>query len=111
MLGADEDLEVRFRAEAGERVVGVSFERKHWETEGVLQPRQTGFPLAINERWQGNAAVDSVEIGGPYSVDGPGDTASRRAVFTCHPDRGDAADACARVRSWDGWPGWPTGGR
>ena len=96
VLGADDDLEVRFRAEAGERVVGVSFERKHWETEGVLQPRQTGFPLAINERWQGNAAVDSVEIGGPYQVDGPGDTASRRAVFTCHPDRGDAADACAR---------------
>ena len=96
VLGADEDLQVRFHAEAGERVVGVSFERKHWETEGVLQPRQTGFPLAINERWQGNAAVDSVEIGGPYSVDGPGDTASRRAVFTCHPDRGDAADACAR---------------
>ena len=96
VLGADDDLEVRFHAEAGERVVGVSFERKHWETEGVLQPRQTGFPLAINERWQGNAAVDSVEIGGPYQVDGPGDTASRRAVFTCHPDRGDAADACAR---------------
>ena len=96
VLGADEGLEVRFRAEAGERVVGVSFERKHWETEGVLQPRQTGFPLAINERWQGNAAVDSVEIGGPYSVDGPGDTASRRAIFSCHPDRGDAAEACAR---------------
>ncbi len=96
VLGADEDLEVRFHAEAGERVVGVSFERKHWETEGVLQPRQTGFPLAINERWQGNAAVDSVEIGGPYTVDGPGDTASRRAIFTCHPDRGDAAEACAR---------------
>ena len=96
VLGADEDLEVRFHAEAGDRVVGVSFERRHWETEGVLQPRQTGFPLAINERWQGNAAVDSVEIGGPYSVGGPGDTASRRAVFTCHPGRGDAADACAR---------------
>ena len=96
VLGADEDLEVRFHAEAGERVVGVSFERRHWETEGVLQPRQTGFPLAINERWQGNAAVDSVEIGGPYAVDGPGDTASRRAVFTCHPDRGDEAE---RVRA------------
>ena len=96
VLGADEDLQARFDAEAGERVVGVSFERKLWETEGVLQPRQTGFPLAINERWQGNAAVDSVEIGGPYAVDGPGDTASRRAVFTCHPDRGDAAEACAR---------------
>ena len=96
VLGADEDLEVTFRAEAGERLVGVSFERRHWEPEGVLQPRQTGFPLAINERWQGNAAIGSVEIGGPYAVDGPGDTASRRAVFTCHPDAGDHAADCAR---------------
>ena len=96
VLGADEDLEVTFRAEAGEQVVGVSFERKLWEPEGVLQPRQTGFPLAINERWQGNAAIGSVEIGGPYAVDGPGHTASRQTIFTCHPDAGDDAAACAR---------------
>ena len=96
VLGADADLEVTFSAEAGERVVGVSFERKLWEPEGVLQPRQTGFPLAINERWQGNAAIGSVEIGGPYAVDGPGNTASRRTIFTCHPDAGDDAAACAR---------------
>ncbi len=96
VLGADAELEVTFSAEAGERVVGVSFERKLWEPEGVLQPRQTGFPLAINERWQGNAAIGSVEIGGPYAVDGPGITASRRAIFTCHPDAGADAAACAR---------------
>ena len=97
VLGADEDLEVTFPAEAGQRIVGVSFERKLWEPEGVLQPRQTGFPLAINERWQGNAAIGSVEIGGPFAVDGPGDTASRRAIFTCHPAAGDDAAACART--------------
>ncbi|MEE2636592.1 MAG: DUF1592 domain-containing protein [Acidobacteriota bacterium] len=97
VLGADEDLGVNFRAEAGERVVGISFERRHWETEGVLQPRQTGFSLAINERWQGNAAVDSVEIGGPYVIDGPGNTASRRTIFSCHPDAGDEAGVCARA--------------
>ena len=96
VLGADEDLVATLSAEAGERVVGVSFERKLWEPEGVLQPRQTGFPLAINERWQGNAAIGSVEIGGPYAVDGPGNTASRQAIFTCHPDAGDDAAACAR---------------
>ena len=97
VLGGDADLAVTFRAAAGERVVGVSFQRKLWEPEGVLQPRQTGFPLAINERWQGNAAVGSVEIGGPHVVDGPGDTASRRAIFTCHPAAGDDAAACART--------------
>ena len=97
VLEADNDLEVTFDAAAGERVVGISFERKLWQPEGVLQPRQTGFPLAINERWNGNAALDSVEIGGPYRVDGPGDTASRRAIFTCHPDRGTAARICAEA--------------
>ena len=96
VLGADEDLVVTFPAEAGERVVGVSFERKLWEPEGVLQPRQTGFPLAINERWQGNAAIGSVEIGGPYAVDGPGNTISRRTIFTCRPGAGADAAACAR---------------
>ncbi len=97
VLAADADLAVTFRAAAGERVVGVSFQRKLWEPEGVLQPRQTGFPLAINERWQGNAAVGSVEIGGPHAVEGPGDTASRRAIFTCHPPAADDAAACART--------------
>ena len=97
VLEADEDLAVTFRAAAGERVVGVAFERKLWEPEGVLQPRQTGFPLAINERWQGNAAVGSVAIGGPHVVEGPGDTASRRAIFTCRPEAGGDGGACARA--------------
>ncbi|MEE8130455.1 MAG: DUF1592 domain-containing protein [Vicinamibacterales bacterium] len=96
VLEADNGLEVTFPAKAGQRVVGISFERKLWEPEGVLQPRQTGFPLAINERWDGNAAVASVEIGGPHSVDGPGDTASRRKIFVCHPDRGASEARCAR---------------
>ena len=96
VLEADNNLEVTFRASAGQRVVGISFERKLWEPEGVLQPRQTAFSLAIDERWDGNAAVDSVAIGGPYAVDGPGDTASRRRIFSCHPDRGANDAACAR---------------
>ena len=96
VLEADNDLEVTFRATAGQRVIGISFERKFWEPEGVLQPRQTGFPLAINERWDGNAAMATVEIGGPYAVDGQGDTASRRSIFICHPDRGSNDAACAR---------------
>ena len=96
VLEADNDLEVTFPARAGHRVVGVSFERKLWQPEGVLQPRQTGFPLAINERWDGNAAVSSVEIGGPHTVDGPGDTASRRTIFACHPSRGADEARCAR---------------
>ena len=62
----------------------------------MLQPRQTGFPLAINERWDGNAAVASVELGGPYTVNGPGDTASRRKIFVCRPNGVADEEPCAR---------------
>ena len=98
MLFADANLKVRFRAKAGPRVVGVSFIRKLTEPEGVLQPRQSAFAAAVNEMRDGNAAVEHVAIGGPYTNEGPGDTPSRRAVFTCQPPSASAADAdaCAR---------------
>ena len=95
---ADESLEVRFPVEAGPRTVGVSFVRNVWEPEGILLPRQAGEVLSNDEAYHGNAAVASVGIGGPYDPAGPGDTPSRRAVFTCRPDAAaSAADerACA----------------
>ena len=96
MLHADEGLDLRLPVKAGPRVVGATFVRKLSEPEGVLQPRQTGFPLAVNERWDGNAAVDGVAIGGPYTVDGPGDTSSRRQIFVCRPQRSKDEEACAK---------------
>ena len=95
-LYADAHLEVRFPAQAGPHVVGVSFVRNFAEPDGVLQPRQTTFALAVNDLRDGHAAVDQVAIGGPYTIDGPGDTPSRRAVFICRPaDRG-GEEPCAR---------------
>ena len=96
VLGADEDLEVRFHAEAGERVVGVSFERKHWETEGVLQPRQTGFPLAINERWQGTRPSTAWRSAGRTRWTAPATPRAAAPSSRAIPTGGDAADACAR---------------
>ena len=95
-LFADADLKVRFHAQAGPRVVGVSFVRQFAEPDGVLQPRQTVFALAVNDLRDGLAAVEYVAIGGPYRIDGPGETPSRRAVFVCRPaDRG-GEEPCAR---------------
>ena len=102
MLFADANLRVRFEAEAGPHVVGVSFVRKLTEPEGVLQPRQSVFAVAVNEMRNGNAAVEHVAIGGPYVSTGPGDTPSRRAIFVCNPgpetDTASASgeEACAR---------------
>ena len=83
---ADAGLEVTLPVKAGTRVVGVFFTRQSWEGEGVLQPVQTGYPLAVNEQHDGLAAIDSVAIDGPFKITGPGDTPSRRKILTCTPD-------------------------
>ena len=99
MLFADADMRVRFRAEAGPRVVGVSFVRRFTEPEGVLQPRQSVFAVAVNEMRDGDAAVEHVVVSGPYAAGGPGDTPSRRAIFVCRPESAAPADEerCART--------------
>jgi hypothetical protein len=97
MLEADFGLELRLPVNAGERVVGVSFLRKRMEDDGVRQPAQVGFPLAINAWYDGNAAIDTVEIAGPYTPTGTGDTASRRRVFTCRPSRANDTTCAERI--------------
>jgi uncharacterized protein DUF1592/uncharacterized protein DUF1588/uncharacterized protein DUF1585/uncharacterized protein DUF1587/uncharacterized protein DUF1595/cytochrome c len=84
-LTVDDGLEVRFPARAGTRLVGVAFLRPE-EPEGILRP------LALRDRLQlspiykeGDPAVSTVTIGGPYDVRGLGDTPSRRKIFVCHP--------------------------
>jgi mono/diheme cytochrome c family protein len=98
---ADDDLEVRIPIKAGPHLVGVDFPRESWEPEGVQQPRQFEFALAINGRQDENPSLGSLEIDGPYSVEAAGDTPSRRKIFVCQPARSPGAqaseDACART--------------
>ena len=94
---ADKDLEVHFPARAGTRVVGVSFVEDVVEPEGVAQPRQTGGTgIQYNEQYNGNPAVETLSIGGPFKVEGAGDTPSRRGIFVCRPARSTEEDACAK---------------
>jgi len=92
MLYADANMRVRFPATAGPHVVSVTFVRRFTEPEGVLQPRQSSFAVAVNEMRDGNAAVDKVAVGGPYESHGPGDTPSRRAIFSCQPATNSNSD-------------------
>src|SRR6266851_1395598 len=95
-LNADEGLEIRFPAEAGLHVVGISFEKQTFEEDGFLRPN---LPVASFE-YAGNRevdpAIDAVLIGGPHDAIGPGDTASRRKLFGCHPSPQVSENACAR---------------
>jgi hypothetical protein len=92
---ADAGLDVTLPVKAGMRTVGVYFARQAWEGEGVLQPVQTGYPLAVNEQYDGLAAVDSIAIDGPFKITGPGDTASRRRILLCTPRSAGEEAACA----------------
>jgi len=105
MHTADAKLEVRVPVTAGPHEVGVSFVRRFWEPEGILQPPQTGFGRTTNEYYHGNPAVEIVSIGGPYGTAAPGNSASREKIFSCRPKTGgshpkqgsaDPEIACAR---------------
>jgi mono/diheme cytochrome c family protein len=96
MHTADAHLEVRVPVKAGRHDVGVSFVRRFWEPEGILQPPQTGFGRTTNEYYHGNPAVEVVSIGGPYGVRAAGTSASQGKVFTCRPHDTAAEEPCAR---------------
>jgi hypothetical protein len=92
---ADDRLEVRLPVKAGPHRVGVSFVRKMFEPEGILQPHQAAEVLSNEIFYDGNANVDAVAIGGPYQITGSGDTPSRREIFVCRPERAADEEACA----------------
>ena len=94
---ADANLEARFKAKAGTALVGVTFvDEPSAAPEGVLQPRQVSYPLAIDEMQLGDAAVESIALTGPYEGGRTGDTAARRRILTCTPNSDANARECAR---------------
>jgi Protein of unknown function (DUF1592)/Protein of unknown function (DUF1588)/Protein of unknown function (DUF1585)/Protein of unknown function (DUF1587)/Protein of unknown function (DUF1595)/Planctomycete cytochrome C len=98
-LTGDAGLEVRIPVQAGSRVVGVSFVREEFETEGLPQPVQLGRVISNDQVYMGYANVGSVQIGGPYEARvAAKDTPSRRQIFVCQPPAsGNAAEerSCA----------------
>ena len=96
MHTADAGLIVRVPVTAGAHHVGVSFVKRYWEPEGILQPPQRGFARTTNERYFGNPSVDSVAIAGPLAARASADSPSRRRVFICRPANRAAEEPCAR---------------
>ena len=97
MHTADANLEVRLPVKAGTHNVGVSFVRRFWQPEGVLQPPQRGFARTTNELYHGSPAVATVAITGPFQTIGISDTApSRRKIFVCRPSAAATEEVCAK---------------
>ncbi len=100
MHTADDKLRARVPVTAGTHTVGVSFVRRYWEPEGILQPPQRGFARTTNELYHGNPAVDNVAITGPLRVGAghpdPSQSESRRRIFICRPGGKADEEPCAR---------------
>jgi cytochrome c551/c552 len=93
LLQMHDELEVKLPVTAGQHEVGISFVRKSWEADEVAQPRQGGWPLSSDEMFDSNPGVDTVIVEGPHDPVGPGDTPSRRRIFTCQPASAQGASA------------------
>ena len=93
---ADADLAVRMPVTAGPHVVGAAFVEQH---PGLVERHRQPFlkvhiTVGGDQRTQPN--VYSISVTGPFDASGPGDTPSRRRIFTCRPDTTPATEiTCA----------------
>jgi hypothetical protein len=91
----DQHLRLRLPVSAGPHDVGVTFPKKpSLLLETTRQPYQTHFNSYRHPRIQ--PAVYSISIIGPYDAKGPGDTPSRRRIFTSRPAGPADEDRAAR---------------
>ena len=89
---ADSGLEFRVPVTAGEHLVGVSFlvGLRNLALEEVLRP------AVATQEANDEAAVASVVVAGPYLPKGPGETPSRKKIFSCYPTAAGSNPAAER---------------
>jgi mono/diheme cytochrome c family protein len=92
----DARLKVKVRVKAGPRSVGVAFlYRSNVAESRALQPFLRSSVDTYD--FTGRPHVDTFTIVGPFNAKGPGETPSRRRIFTCRPtSTGSGESACAR---------------
>jgi mono/diheme cytochrome c family protein len=96
-FGADLDkrLTVRLPVKAGTHTIwATTILKSHAPRDDLIKPfiRTTVDGLDI----MGDPSVDRITIEGPYAAAGPGNTASRRKILSCHPASASQETACAR---------------
>jgi len=90
----DARLKVRAPIQAGPRTVVVTFLRKNSaESVEPLQPFTRDLDL---QNMNGIPLIDYVDITGPLKPTGPGDTPSRRRIFSCRPNGASDELPCAK---------------
>jgi cytochrome c551/c552 len=90
-----ERVELQIPVMAGPHQVGFTFlQQSTGPTVELLQPylREKIDPINTS----GIPEIDWVSVSGPLKPAGPGDTPSRRRIFTCRPNPGSDTMPCAR---------------
>ena len=93
---ADAGLEIKIDAKAGTRLIAVAFRKDSPAQEGKFEPAPAVTSFDYAGMKETNAAIDRVEIRGPYQSQGVSDTASRGRIFVCKPKQTTDEDVCAR---------------
>jgi hypothetical protein len=91
----DARLQTRVKIAAGSHVLGVTFVEKTGARNMSLYRPLLGNTDAVDS--DGVPRIDTVAVTGPFNPTGPGDTASRRRIFVCRPERAADEPACART--------------
>ncbi len=87
------DFQAKRFVPAGHHTVIATFVKKSSAAvEDVLRP----FSRSGQANAPAQPSLASVTITGPLTASGPGETASRSRIFTCHPARGAQEAACAK---------------
>ena len=92
-------VEARLRArvpiKAGVHVVTVAFVQEP-PIAGAGRLQRYERSTVDNFDWSGQPHIQTLTINGPFDNTGPGDTPSRRRIFTCRPANANAEPSCAR---------------
>jgi Protein of unknown function (DUF1592)/Protein of unknown function (DUF1588)/Protein of unknown function (DUF1587)/Protein of unknown function (DUF1585)/Protein of unknown function (DUF1595)/Cytochrome C oxidase, cbb3-type, subunit III len=89
----DPRTKVRVKVKAGQHTVTAAFvEKPPTQDTRPLQPFVRGSDTRDH---LGRPHVDMLAIAGPFNATGPGDTQSRRRIFSCRPAAGASDTVCA----------------
>jgi hypothetical protein len=91
--GIDARLSARALVKAGPRVVTATFVQKRGASTNRLRPFvRSNFGTYDST---GRPHIESLTVAGPYNPTGPGDTPSRRRIFSCRPTSPTTEVRCA----------------
>src|SRR5262249_52309375 len=86
LAGRDSPRDIRLVMKAGPQLVGVA----------ILKKRNVRGVDDLYDVYSATLCISTVSITGPFNPAGPGDTASRRRIFACHPASVSEELPCAK---------------